>query len=232
MAQEEKKNLEELLENPEALSQQLGKTEDFIRNNRKVITYALGGLVLLIAGWFGFKFYMEEQEVEAQEAMFPAVFYFESDSLNKALKGFGPTKGLLTITEDYSGTKAANLAHFYIGVIYLKQGKFDDAISNLESFSADDILLQPRAYSLLGDAHLEKGEVDEAESWYRKASEMQPNKYFTPIYLLKLATVLEKKKDYAGASEAYNTIITKFYDSQVTADARKYKERADMLAGQ
>jgi hypothetical protein len=56
--------------------------------------------------------------------MFQAVRYFESDSLNLALNGDGNNLGFLQIVEDYSGTKAGNLANYYAGVIYLKQGNF------------------------------------------------------------------------------------------------------------
>jgi len=37
----------------------------------------------------------------------------------------------------------------------LKQGKFEDAIEYLKKFNAGDLLIQARAYSLIGDAYLE-----------------------------------------------------------------------------
>ncbi len=230
-AEEEKKSLE-ILENPEALADSISNTEEFIKNNRNQIAAVVGGILLLIGGFFGYRYYMEEAETEAQTAMFPAVFLFESDSLNAALNGTKTgTQGLLSIAEDFSGTKAGNMANFYVGVIYLKQGKFADAITYLEKFSSDDPLVQPRAWALIGDAYSEQGKYEDAESWYKKAADYKMNKYFTPTYLMKLAFVQEKQNNWSGAVGSYTTLIEKFYDSQESAEARKYRALAEQKAG-
>jgi hypothetical protein len=43
--------------------------------------------------------------------MFQAVYYFEADSLDKALNGDGNNLGFLEIIDEYSVTDAANLAN-------------------------------------------------------------------------------------------------------------------------
>lgn len=232
MAAEEEKKSFEILESPEALADQISHTEEFLSKNRNMIAAFVGGILLLIGGYFGYQYYMEEAETEAQNAMFPAVFFFESDSLNAALNGTKTgTQGLLSIAEEFSGTKAGNLANFYIGTIYLKQGKFSEAIEALEKFSSDDALVQPRAWSLIGDAYSEQGKYEEAESWYKKAADYKANKYFTPTYLMKLAFVQEKQNNWSGAVTSYTTLIEKFYDSQESADARKYRALAEQKSG-
>jgi len=211
------------LEDPEILQDKLENSLDFVNKNRNLFTYVVLGIALLVGGYFGYQWYQTDQNNEAQKEMFQAVLYFEADSLNKALNGDAGKPGLKRIAEDYAGTKAGNLANFYVGVIYLKQGKFDEAITHLSSFSSTDLLVQARAYSLLGDAYAEKNNLDEAVNYYRKAAEYKPNKNFTPIYLKKLAGALVDKKDTKGALEAYDKIISEYPLSQEYNDALKMK---------
>ena len=162
--------------------------------------------------------------------MFQAVFYYEADSLNKALNGDGNNFGFLDIIDNYSMTKAAQLAHFYSGAIYLKQGDYDDAIDHLTKFNAKDIAVQPRAYSLIGDAYMEKNDVTKAIEYYKKAAEYMPNEFLTPQYLEKEAVAYEKLLNYESASDCYNEIINKFYGSSEYQNAQKQKARLDALA--
>ena len=55
------------------------------------------------------------------------------------------------IIDEFSGTKAANIASFYAGASYLRLGDFDGAIRHLSDFSSSDFLVQARAYTLMGD---------------------------------------------------------------------------------
>src|SRR5690606_3114897 len=135
----------------------------------------------------GFNYYKNNLNQEAQNQMFQAVFYFEADSLDRALNGDGNNLGFLDIAAEYGITKAGNLANYYAGVSYLKQGKYELARLYLEDFSSDDLLVQARAYSLIGDAYMEEKNYEEAAKFYHKAAEYKPNKTFTPIYLMKEA---------------------------------------------
>ena len=68
----------------------------------------------------------------------------------------------------------------YAGVSYLKQGKFELARLYLEDFNASDLLIQARAYSLVGDSYMEEKKYDDAAKYYNKAANYKPNKYFSP----------------------------------------------------
>ncbi|MES2734241.1 MAG: tetratricopeptide repeat protein [Bacteroidota bacterium] len=219
-----------LVESPEALLNKLsGKDSPFVKY-RNVILGGIAIVVLAVAGFVGYRFYVNSQDKEAQSYLFPAAHYFETDSLKKALKGDGSNDGLTTLADNYGATKAGGLANFYAGVAYLKEGKYDEAIQYLKDFSSSDLIVQARAYSLLGDAYSEKKDVKEAINYYKKAAEYKPNKYFTPVYLMKLATAYEQDKDYAAAIEAYDKIITNYFDSSEVTNAKKYKSKLEGLA--
>lgn len=209
----------------------LVQAEAFLLKNRNLLLGGLAALVLLVGGIFFYRYYTGNQEAEAQKYMFRAVYYFEADSLKKALDGDGVNSGLLEIADDYGNTKAGNLAHFYAGVALLKQGKFDDAISHLKDFDANDMLLQARAYSLTGDAYMEKKQPAEAADYYEKAAKHEPNKYFTPTYLLKLALAYENNKQNDKAIETYGKIIDQYEDAAEAMTAKKYKSKLEGLAG-
>jgi tetratricopeptide (TPR) repeat protein len=219
---EEHKNV---LENQEVLAEKIEGAENWIEQHPKLVFGVVGAILLVVAGYFGFQYYKDTQNTEAQKEMFQAVHYFEADSLNLALNGDGNNLGFVDIIEDYSFTDAANLANYYAGVCYLKQGKFETAILYLEDFSSKDLLVQPRAYSLLGDANMELQKYEEAAKYYHKASSYQPNKFFTPAYLMKEALAYEKLNQNDKAIEAYDRIINEFFDSSEFQNARKYKAR-------
>ncbi len=200
-----------------------------VEKYKNLLLILLGAVTLGIAGYFYYQYTLEESNKEAANAIYPAVYFFEQDSLDKALKGDGKVLGLLDISETYSGTKTGKLAHFYTGVIYLKQGKFEDAISHLNDFSSSDYLLQARAYSLIGDANSELGKYDEAVSYYQKAADYKSNEQFTPVYLMKLALAYESLNDNKKASDTYDIILTKYPKSPELNDAKKYKARVDAL---
>lgn len=229
MAKKEQHDENSVLESSEALAEQISKSEEFIEQNKNVLTYIVLGIAVVIGGFFFWKSQMAEKETEAQTEMYKAQFYFDADSLNKALSGDGTNYGFLDIIDDYEGTKAANLSKFYVGVIYMQQGKFDDAITYLEDFSSSDLLVQARAYALIGDAYVETNDLAKGIEFYQKASNYEENEYFTPMYLMKLGQAQEANNDMEGAVASYNKIVSKFPKAQELNDAKKRLARAEGL---
>jgi TolA-binding protein len=127
-------------------------------------------------------------------------------------------------------TDAGNLAQFYAGVAYLKQGQFDNAISNLKDFKSSDLLVQARAQALIGDAYMEKGQAGEAITYYEKAADHKPNAFFTPQYLMKLALAQEVSNNTSAAIQTYDKIINEYPNSADITNAKKYKSKLQGLA--
>ncbi|MCH7407769.1 tetratricopeptide repeat protein [Belliella sp. DSM 111904] len=233
MAKKETKNSEveyELLENPEVIASRLERGENFVKQNSKIFGGILIVLVLVIAGVLFIQINKQNQSKKAQAEMFQAVYYFEQDQTDLALNGDGSNAGLIKIADQYSGTDAAKLASFYIGSIYLSEGKFDDAINYLKKFSSDDYFVQAKAYALIGDAYLELNNTKEAIAYYKRAASENENKYFTPRYLNKLAVAYEEAGDNENAIKTYETIEEKYFESYEFTNARKHKARLEGLA--
>lgn len=221
----------ELLENPDALAERLNRSEDFVKKNRNVLLGVFALIAAAIVGGFLYYNYRTTRNAEAQAAMFQAVYYFEADSLNRALAGDGQYDGLEAIADEYGGTEAGNLAKYYAGAAYLKLGQYQEAINYLEDFSSKDYLVQARAYSLIGDARMELGNYQEAAESYRRAADHNANEFFSPQYLMKAALAQENANNYRGAVETYDRIINDYPNAPDVNDARKYRARAEALAG-
>ena len=110
-----------------------------------------------------------------------AIGSYNKDSLNLVLNGGNlegvTVTGMLKIISNFSGTKAANRAHYIAGACYLHVKEFDKAIKHLKDFDgngADQV--QSKAYILLGDAYAEKKNADEALSYYKKAGAVLSDK--------------------------------------------------------
>ncbi len=209
------------------------KFEVYVEQNKKSLGIIVGIIALIVGGYFAFKYlYLAGQEEEATAAMFQAEQYFQKDSLNKAINGDGNYVGFNQIIEDYGFTKSANLAQYYLGASYMKQGKFTEAIEHLEKFESSDEMLGPMATGLIGDANMELNQTDLAIDFYIKAAKKKSNKMTSPIFYMKAAMAYEGKKDYTNALKTYETIKSDYAESNEGKSVDKYIARAKLLANQ
>src|SRR3954451_22163192 len=148
---------------------------DFWAKYKNLIIGISAAVILIAGGWLLYKnLVLKPKEERAAEAMFKAEEYFRTDSLTLALNGDGQNKGFLGVLKNYDGTKAANLAHFYAAIIYLRTNDFNNAVKYLKDFSTDSKQIQMIAYGRLGDAYSELGKKDDAVNSYKKAGSYFP----------------------------------------------------------
>jgi predicted negative regulator of RcsB-dependent stress response len=201
----------------------VSRLESWFLKNQKLITTAILAVVIAVGGYFGYKFfYLEPREQTAQEEMFFAQNFFETDSLDWALNGDGVHYGMIDIIDHFRGTKAANLAHYYVGVIYLKKGQYEDAIDYLKKFRSNDLILTPLVKSLLGDCYAELGDMKEALSHYEKAISTHQNDMVTPTVMMKTAALYDIQGDYQKALNLYKRVRNEYVRSQEARDIDKY----------
>lgn len=206
------------------------KTEQFIEDNKKILSIVIFGAIIIIGGYFGYKkLIIAPMEFEAQSDMFMAEKYFEQDSLQKAINGDGLNYGFIDIVDEYSGTKAANLAHYYLGICYRNTGEYEYAIDELKSFSSDDVMISTVALGAIGDSYLELNDIDEAINYYEKAVTNGDNKLTSPIYLFKAGLAYEDKQDFSAAELKYNSIKSDYPDSREAQTIEKYIARVESL---
>jgi len=214
----------------EGVESALSKTEQFFEENQKIIIRVAIVTLAIAAIYLGYKrFYMIPRENEARSQMFVAEQYFETDSFNLALYGDGNYSGFLEIIDDYSVTKAANLAQYYAGISFLRLGQYEEALKYLEKFKSDDKMVAPIATGAIGDAHVELGELEKGLDLYLEAAKMSENNFTSPIYLMKAAQVYEQLQDYNKAIELYRQIRKDFPDYSRENNIEKYIARLQVL---
>lgn len=208
MSKKEQDQNPEVLENIEVT---LNTAEQFLEKNYKQLLMGLAAVVVLLGGYYAYQeWYKAPIEEEAQVALFRAQKYFENDSLEQALNGDPMNIGFLQIADDYSGTKAGNLANYYAGVSYLNRGEFENAITYLDKFSSNDGILNVIAKGAIGDAFIELNQPNEALDYYKEAASMDGNSFVTPVYLKRAAQTSEILNDYKGALKFYQELKDKF----------------------
>lgn len=207
---------------------EFGQTGRFVRDNQKSLTFIAAAIVAMIIIYIAYqKLYLAPREVEATNQMYVAQDFWAKKEWDKAIKGDAGYPGLEKIVSDYSNTKAANLAYYYLGIAYLNKGEFRKAIDNLTTYRGDDTMIAAQALGNTGDAYVELKEYDKAETYFKKAIDKSKNKFLSPMYLKKLGLVYEATNDNKSAVETYQTIKTDYPESTEAQSIDEYIARAE-----
>ena len=204
--------------------------DNFFDENRQTVLYVVGAIIVVVLAFYAYKkIYLKSLEEDARSAMFVAEQYFERDSFNLAINGKN-NDGLLSIIENYSATKSANLAHYYVGVSYLHKGEYDKAIEYLEDFDGGDTPVGILAIGNIGDAYSQKGDYEKAVAYYKDAAAVEDD-FTATRFLYKAGLIYEKTGKFNDAVEVYTIIKEKYYSTQLGSQIDKYITRAKLKAG-
>ena len=223
----EQKNKNEHLNVEDALTQ----SEAFLIKYKNAIIGSVVAVIIIVAGFIMYKnLYAEPREEKAQAALFKGQEYFEQDAFEQALNGdsIGYT-GFLKVADDYSGTKAANLAKAYAGICYAQLGKYEEAVKMLDSFNGKDQMVAPAILGAAGNCYAQLGQLDKAASTLLSAADKADNNTLSPIFLIQAGEILVKQGKYDDAVNAYTKIKDKYFQSYQAMDIDKYIEQAKLM---
>lgn len=192
----------------------------YYEQHKKAVNYIGGGIVVLVAAFLYFKLsWLPEKEAEATNEIFWPQTYFEKDSFLLALNGGAMVMspdgqkqmmGFTTVADEYSMTKAGNLANLYAGLCCLHLGRFEEAIDYVKKFDGGDNITTPLALGTAGDANMELKRYDEAARFYMNAADKRANNFTSPYYLKKAGLARELSNDLKGAVEAYERLLHEY----------------------
>ena len=207
------------------------RTELFLEKHKRTVTYAVSGVLIVVAGLLGYKrFISEPRAKEAADNIWKAQYYFEIDSLDKAINGDDNYFGFEYIASEYGSTPSGELAHFYLGTCYIETGDSDPAIEHHNPAHLDDDVLRVMAVGNIGDALVELDRSDEAVTYFEKAAGMTTDDFTTPMYLMKAGILRQQAGDWKAAARHFGRIATEFPQSPDAAQAKKYLGRAEESA--
>ena len=223
----EQKNQNEHLNVEDALTQ----SEAFLVKYKNAIIGGVVAVIIIVAGFIMYKnLYAEPREEKAQASLFKGQEYFEQDAFEQALNGDSiGYAGFLKVADDYSGTKAANLAKAYAGICYAQLGKYEDAVKMLDSFDGSDQMVAPAILGATGNCYAQLGQLDKAASTLLSAADKADNNTLSPIFLLQAGEILVKQGKYDDAVNAYTKIKDKYFQSYQAMDIDKYIEQAKLM---
>ena len=223
----EQKNQNEHLNVEDALTQ----SEAFLIKYKNAIIGGVVAVIIIVAGFIMYKnLYAEPRGEKAQAALFKGQEYFEQDAYEQALNGDSiGFVGFLKVADDFSGTKAANLAKAYAGICYAQLGKYEEAVKMLDSFNGKDQMVAPAILGAAGNCYAQLGQLDKAASTLMSAADKADNNTLSPIFLMQAGEILVKQGKYDDAVDAYTKIKDKYFQSYQAMDIDKYIEQAKLM---
>ena len=207
-----------------AQEQQVTKTEAFFEKNKKAIIIAVVAIIVIVVGAILFNnYYLEPRTNEASTELAKSQELFDQQQYDKALVGFQK------VASDYSSTDAGNLAQLYIGLCQAQQGKWQEAVNALESFSSKgDQMISPAAEGALGNAYANLKQLDKAVEHLKKAAEMADNNSLSPTFLIQAGEILESQGKKDEALKLYQEVKEKYFNSMQYQSIDAYIERASI----
>lgn len=194
----------------------------FYEKNKKMINTVTTGILVVVIGYFAYtKLYKAPAEEKASTALSIPLNYFAADSLNMALNGDGKNPGFIKIAKKYSGTAAGNLAHYYMGVSYLKMGDYKNAIKELNDFDGKGTMVGSMAAGVLGQAYMESGDNAKAIEAFKKATSDKEDMAITPMYLYQMGLAYEAANNVNEAKAAYKRIRDEYPKSMQAREIDK-----------
>lgn len=203
-------------------------SEALIDKYKKPVMAGVAIVIIAVAGFFTYKnFVADPHAEEGNNALYKGQQYFAMNDYEHALKGdsLGYT-GFLAIADEYSSTKAGNLAELYAGMSYAQMGNYEEAVKYLQNYdNCDDAMISPAAVGMLGNCYAQLNQLDKAVETLVKAAKMADNNSLSPMYLIQAGEIYESLNQVDKALECYQQIKTKYMNSMQYGEIDKYIER-------
>ena len=203
---------------------------EYFDENRNVVFGILGGIVLIVIMGFGYGFFKDQQENQAQEVLSRAVRLYEADNWREALDGSGSTTGLLEVVDKFGGTTAGNLAVYYAADSYLNLEEHEEALKMFNRFNHNADALGAGAYAAEAAIYEDQGEYDKAADRYKSAAMIFESDFTSARYLVSAGRNYERAGNYKDAIEMYESIREDFPDSEQAQNVDLFLARVNVLA--
>ncbi len=169
--------------------------------NRRILTGAAIGVIVIIAVILGFSYIQGERDNQAQELLGAIVLEYERGDHRVALDGNGETLGLLDIIDRYGGTPAGNTARFYAGNAHFELEEYDEALEQFEQFNANNDFIGASATAGRAAVHELQEDFSRAASLFERAADMDDNSLRSPHYMHSAARAYVAAGEFASAEE-------------------------------
>jgi len=202
------------LKQPDRFQLLLASTLNFLILNKKKLI--LGGvifltLILIVSGWL---YYRHDQEEKALVLLNRATATYERAVMQKQDLQEAANQ-YRQITTRYPHTKAADIALFRLGNLYITMGKFDEAITCFKQYTTHvggDNELLVLAYNGLGFCYEQEKDFNQALKAYEEATRLKAGQMFESVNYGNLARLYEAMNNKKKSAEYYEKARAKAVD--------------------
>lgn len=212
-------------------SELYSKTEQFVDKNRTALTVGLLVVVVGVAGFFAYKFFIVQPRIEKSHAekSFSDNQFFASYQASQ--EGLASDTALVLALNDYlaehGDMPAAPRAALQLAIVQMERGSYQEALATLEGIEMDNEVLTPLLKANIGDCYVELGDLESAEMQFasgaQRASAGLAEHALAPMCLYKQAVVVLE----LGETERARELLIRIKNEYPTAEF--YAKRAEAL---
>jgi tetratricopeptide (TPR) repeat protein len=196
--------------------------EQFKSNKKlRLVTMIVGGLIVLILGYFLYKqFVWKPANEKSKDSYWVGLNYATADSTEMAIDE------LRVQVKNNDGKIGGEVAQFVYARQLMAKGEFQKALDELEGVKVKDTYVSVMSIGLQGDCKSEMKKYEEAASLYMEAAELNENDLTSPMYIMKAALCAEELKSFEEAAELYQRISDDYPSFASQKSIERYITRA------
>lgn len=225
MSNQKRKETHNAIDNIDA---QLSDLEQKVQNNQKKIMWGTVGVLAVVCLILVWIYAIRRPGIQAaDDAVGQADMTLSLGNDSLALTQYKQ------VADDY-GYDAGNRAALNAAILLYQDKKYDEALTYLKKYSPKEKIIGAAAKSLEGDCYVNLQKYDEALKCFREAADISDNNpHYTPVFLMKEATVERELKNYKAEADLYRGINEKYprYALETGVEIEKYLKRAELQAG-
>ena len=191
----------------EKINDNLSSATEKIANNKKVIYWTIGGILVIAAFIVSYLYiYLNPRLNRSFEAYNQVEILAQGNDSTAAAE-------YAKVADKFGGNEAGQLAALNAAEHYYTLGKYKEALNYLDKFRTLEPILAANALVLKGDCQVNLKQYGQAIDSYKKAvKKAKGNGQIVPRVLLKEANVYDAQKKYDLALECYQTIKKDYPD--------------------
>ncbi|PWL28290.1 MAG: hypothetical protein DCO96_09970 [Fluviicola sp. XM-24bin1] len=192
--------------------------DQFKKNKRlRIITFSVGGVLLLVLGYFiWYQMFFIPGNEKSKDSYWEGLNYAKKDSTEVAIDEFRAA------VRKYDGKVGGEVAQFLYARQLMNQGEFKKAFNELDEVELEDSYVSVLRIGLQADCKSEMENYEAASKMYLEAANMIDNDFTTPMYLHKAAGCAVELRDVKSAKKYYKRIIDDYPQYALQRDIQRY----------
>jgi len=177
------------------------KATEFFRNNRRVVSGTITGLVIAVIVVIAYLNNRRSDNLKAATELSQVLNLFDGGAYQVAING-DPSRnitGLKSIVDNYGSSETGEQAKIYLADSYYYLGDYDNALKYFKDYDGGDKLLKASADAGIAEVYEIRNDYKKSAEYYDRAASRDSKSFLTPQYLIGAARSYIKigKKDRA-----------------------------------